>query len=89
MSSLTTLGYICEEIHPDDVSDQVKNALVVSLVNNISASQNEDALILSRIACKALSFSIPFASQNFRVKHERDFIMERIFMAMESNDEES
>lgn len=38
MSSLTTLGYICEEIEPNDVSDQIRNGLILALINNMSSS---------------------------------------------------
>ena len=89
MSSLTTLGYICEEIQPSDVTDPIKNGLILALINNMSASQAAENLTLTRIAARALSYSIPFASQNFRIQHERDYIMDRIFQAMDSNDEET
>lgn len=89
MSSLTTLGYICEEIEPSDVNDQVKNGLILALINNMSSDQKEESCSLTRVAARALSYSVPFASQNFRIQHERDYIMERVFQAMESNDEET
>ena len=37
LASLTTLGYICEEIDPEFIPDQVKNSVIVALVNNISS----------------------------------------------------
>ena len=35
LSSLTTLGYICEEIHPEDITDELKNMIIIALSNNI------------------------------------------------------
>lgn len=35
LSSLTTLGYICEEIDVDDVIDPIKNKIISALINNI------------------------------------------------------
>ena len=35
MSSLTTLGYICEEIDPESVIDPIKNQIIVALIKNI------------------------------------------------------
>ena len=89
MSSLTTLGYICEEIEPHDVNDQIKNGLILALINNMSSNQAEESLSLTRVAARALSYSVPFASQNFRIQHERDYIMDRVFQAMDTNDEDT
>lgn len=89
MSSLTTLGYICEDLQPSDVADQIKNGLILALINNLSSSPNDQSLTLTRISAKALARSIPFASQNFRIEHERNYIMDQTYKAMDSNDEET
>lgn len=38
LASLTTLGYICEEIRPEDLPGPVKNQVILALINNISSS---------------------------------------------------
>ena len=88
LTSLTTLGYICEEIRPEDLSDPVKNQVILALTNNMSNSQAPEALEPCRVASKALVHSIPYATQNFKVKNERDYIMDRIFQACGSSNEE-
>lgn len=35
MASLMTLGYICEELDPQDLSDDLKNKIILALTNNI------------------------------------------------------
>jgi len=69
LASLTTLGYICEEIEPGDLGDQphVKNGLILALINNISADKPPQNLELCKVAIKALLHSIPFAAQNFKI----------------------
>jgi len=85
-TSLTTLGYICEELSTDDLSANLKNNIVSALTQNISADPS--LIAFTQIAIKALLNSIPFASQNFQIPGERDFIMEKIFLSCESSDED-
>ena len=84
LASLTTLGYICEEIHPEDINDALKNSIIVALTNNIATAEEE----ASRLATKAMIYSVPFSSQNFKVQQERDYIMDRLFQACQSQNEE-
>ena len=58
----------------------------MALINNISAAP--EALEPTKLAIKALPNAVPYASQNFKVDAERDYIMEKIFIACESSDEE-
>lgn len=37
-ASLQTLGYICEELKPDDINDQLKNTIILALTSNISGN---------------------------------------------------
>lgn len=63
LASLTTLGYICEEISPDSISAQTKHAIVVALTNNITGNtQNTLDVEPCRLAAKAMIYSIPHAS---------------------------
>ena len=74
LSSLTTLGYICEEIDVDDVIDPIKNKIISALINNI-VWDGPQVSETCKIAVKSLSKSVPFAAQNFKVENERDYIM--------------
>lgn len=58
---------------PEDINDELKNKVVYALTSNITSNQ---ALLKStQLASKAFFMALPFASQNFKVKEERDFIM--------------
>ena len=86
MTSLTTLGYICDELGPDDFSDEIKNCIIKAFIDNIS---NEPTLVEpTKLAIKALPNSIPYAKKNFQVEAERNMIMEKIFVASSIQDEE-
>jgi len=85
LASLTTLGYICEELHPDDLNNNTKNNIILALTNNINA---QPPIEPTRLAIKALLFSIPYTRPNFEVQQERDFIMKKVFEACQSTDEE-
>jgi len=86
LASLTTLGYICEELSTDDLNNDLKNNIILALTNNISASPEEEQP--TKLAIKALLYSIPYTSPNFKVQSERDFIMQKVILACGSNDEE-
>jgi len=64
LASLTTLGYICEEIEPDDVVDAVKNRIILALVNNIGppAGGGADSTEPCKLAIRALSNALPYAN---------------------------
>jgi len=85
-ASLTTLGYICEELQTEDLSAPLKNNIVSTLTQNIS--NDPQHLVPTKIAIKALLYSIPYASQNFTNQGERDFIMEKVFVGCQAADEE-
>ena len=85
LASLTTLGYICEEIDPKGIVDPLKNRVTLALINNMVTVEGPDSLAPCRVASKALVISIPFVSQNFKVQNERDYIMEKIFSACETS----
>ena len=36
LSSLTTLGYICDELQPNDFNDATKNLILLALTKNIT-----------------------------------------------------
>lgn len=82
---MTTLGYICEELYPEDLGDSLKNNIILALTNNIEKSENIEP---TKLSIKALLYSIPYISPNFKIEQERDFIMNKIFIACEMEDEE-
>ena len=63
LASLTTLGYICDELNTNHIEDPLKNQIILALTNNISAAP--DALEPTKLAIKALPNAIPYANQNF------------------------
>jgi len=64
-AALQTLGYICEELKPDDINDQLKNTIILALTSNIS---NNPALkYTTHLSVKAFFQALPFAHQNFQV----------------------
>jgi len=63
LASLQALGFICEELSPEDLSNDLKNSVILALINNIST---DASLIKStELATKALLNALPYASQNF------------------------
>lgn len=82
MASLQTIGHICEDLNPDDLNQELKNQIMLALTNNISTDENFVAP--TKLAVKALLHSIPYTSANFQVQVERDFIMNKIFEALEN-----
>ena len=61
--SLTTIGYICEELSPEDLTRELKNQIMLALTNNIDNDEaNSEAC---RLAIRALLRSIPYTSVNF------------------------
>jgi hypothetical protein len=57
---LETLGFICEELHPDDLNHELKNRIVLALTNNISTDPNFIRPTL--LATKAFFLALPYAS---------------------------
>jgi importin subunit beta-1 len=82
LASLQTLGFICEELEPMDLNAGLKNAIVSALTTTISKDEGNE-FTTSVIASKALLSAIALASQNFEVQAERDFIMGKIFEALQ------
>lgn len=88
LASLQTLGFICEELEPKDLTNELKNAVIVALTTNIDKDENQKAqgYPATKLAVQALLHSLPYAAQNFKVENERAFIMAKIFSAMEVSD---
>jgi importin subunit beta-1 len=86
MTSLTTLGYICDELRPEDFSNELKNLIVQALVQNIT--ENPEMLEPTKLAVRSLNGSIPFAKNNFQVPAERDVIMSKIIIGCQIPNED-
>jgi len=41
LASLQTLGFICEELEPKDLNNELKNAVIVALTTNIDKDENK------------------------------------------------
>jgi hypothetical protein len=61
MTSLTTLGYICEELSPYDFVPELRSLIVKAIVQNLTDSPH--LLEATRQAVKALPNVIPYASE--------------------------
>jgi len=86
LASLTTLMYLCDELQPDDLNDTLKNAILHSLITNVSIE--EANLEATKLAVKALPNSIAYANNIFGNDTDRDFLMDKIFTACQLQDEE-
>jgi len=83
LTSLTTLGFICEEVDASEVEEIQRGELIRSLVNNLQlkeeimstpnlqAEAQAEMESATMAAIKALSSSISFAQQNFIVESQR------------------
>jgi len=58
---------------------------LLALTNNISAEDSAESPC--KLAIKALLYSVPYATQNFQVAQERDFIMNKVFEALTAKNE--
>lgn len=85
-AALETLGFICEELGPNDITDELKNKVIFALTSNITANA---ALVKSTtLAVKAFLQALPFAAQNFKVHQEREYIVSKLFEAFKNQDED-
>lgn len=80
---------ICEELSPDELNHELKNQIILGLINNITEnSPNNDVQKCNEFAIKGLFHAIPMVTQNFLVTHERDYIMGKLFVALCNQEEE-
>ena len=86
LASLTTLGYLCDELQPDHLSDALKNSILLALISSISTEAAN--LEPTRLSIKALPNAIAYAGNIFANQVDRDFLMGKIFGACKLDDEE-
>ena len=63
MASLQTLGYICDEITANDISDVHKSKIIQALTRNITKDSSK--IKLCNLAIKAFFSALPFVSNFF------------------------
>ena len=84
LASLLTLGFICEDIAAECLSEETLNQILSAVLTNIFPDQIE----LTKIAIKAFSRAAPITDRNFKVPEQKEFIMQKLFEASTINDEE-
>ncbi|KAL3630714.1 Importin subunit beta-1 [Castilleja foliolosa] len=72
-ATLETLGYLCEEVGPEDVEQDQVNKILTAVVQGMNA--NEANIDVRLAATRALYNALGFAQANFSNDMERDFIM--------------
>ncbi|WOL16301.1 importin subunit beta-1-like [Canna indica] len=72
-ATLEALGYVCEEISPQDLEQAQVNAVLTAVVQGMSQTEHSSEVRLA--AVKALYNALDFAQTNFANEAERNFIM--------------
>ncbi|CAF0944344.1 unnamed protein product [Brachionus calyciflorus] len=81
-SSLEAIGYICQDINPDILESQ-SNQILTAIVNGMRKEERSDHVRLA--ACNALLNSLEFTRNNFSKESERNYIMQIICEATQSD----
>jgi importin subunit beta-1 len=76
LSSLETLGYICEELQAKVLTEVQVDSILTALVSNITPQVANDDVKLAGIT--ALNFCIQYCEKNFRVESEKGTLLENI-----------
>jgi hypothetical protein len=77
-----TIGYIAQEISPNNLSVQDIDQCIGILIENLKFPELE----IQRVTATALINFISFASKSMTVDVERNFIMNGIFESLKSSD---
>ncbi|CAN6467332.1 unnamed protein product [Victoria cruziana] len=75
-ATLETLGYVCEEISPQDLEQDQVNSVLTAVVQGMSQNESNSGVRLS--ATRALYNALDFAQTNFENEMERSYIMKMI-----------
>ncbi|ERM97413.1 hypothetical protein AMTRI_Chr08g166390 [Amborella trichopoda] len=85
IATLETLGYVCEEVSPQDLEQDQVNAVLTAVVQGMmSPSDPSGSIRLS--ATRALYNALDFAQTNFENDMERDFIMKVVCATAQSKE---
>ncbi|PVU97545.1 hypothetical protein BB561_000469 [Smittium simulii] len=84
ISSLKTIGFICEGINPEILSSQ-SNKILTAVVQGARADETNQIVRLA--ALQALYNSLEFARENFENERERSVIMQTVCEATQSSND--
>ncbi|CDW91160.1 importin subunit beta-1 [Stylonychia lemnae] len=84
LGSLMTLGFICEDIDPQDINPDQMNFIFGALLENVIPEERQ----LTAISMKAFSRAAHLTYRNFSSEQHRAFIMDKIFLASTVQDED-
>ncbi|OAY74326.1 Importin subunit beta-1 [Ananas comosus] len=74
-ATLETLGYVCEEISPEDLEQDQVNAILTAVVQGMNQMEHSFEVRLAGI--KALYNALDFAQTNFQNEIERNYLMKQ------------
>lgn len=83
-ASLQTLGFICEDMNPENFSVDDLNLILYAVLSNVMT----DKIDLTQIAMKSFSRAAPITSRNFLIPEQKAFIMDKLMIAGEINDDD-
>ncbi|XP_010920995.1 importin subunit beta-1 [Elaeis guineensis] len=72
-ATLEALGYVCEEVSPQDLEQDQVNAVLTAVVQGMNQTEHSSEVRLA--AVRALYNALDFAQTNFDNEMERNFIM--------------
>ncbi|CAO3590196.1 unnamed protein product [Absidia cylindrospora] len=84
-ATLKTIGFVCESVHPHVLSSQ-SNEILTAVVQGARKEEENDDVRLE--ATKALYNSLEFVKDNFEREGERNFIMQVVCEATQSQSTE-
>ena len=82
-ASLEAIGFLCEEIDPEPLS-QSSNEILTAVVTGLKSTTSRE---VRRAAASSLLLSLAFARENFEREHERTFILHVVCEAASQTDD--
>ena len=83
VASLEAVGYICENVDPTEVQKETVDLILTTIVAGMNEDRPND---IRGAAVVALNNSLEFASSNFQVDSERDYIMNAVCSCCRTDD---
>lgn len=86
-SAVQTLGYVCEELEYSQIPQDKHSTIISSIATNMlfDGSFDDDTL---EIVLTAFYNAVPFTVNNFLVSHERDYIMNQLFLSFKHKNDD-
>ncbi len=75
VNTIETIGFICEIINPEAISDAESSQMLTAIIFSMSADRSP---ALQLAATQSLSLTLEFATENMKRDQERDKIMQSI-----------